>query len=657
MFTETKNNFSDHWRGERWFKWAFRVLIIGFILSLIFGLMGTGIIPTVRGSDVSGAQWIGTVQVTNNSTATTAVSTNFSLSSAGLISGGYTNSSLTDTSIQYNGTDTVFMPGFGTASWAIFISTIGQSQNLNYNLYAKGVTGGKIRYFPGPTGMITADSPTLEPSANFTQEHKGYFDVSASAVGANIAYKPQAIRTFVGSTGNITSIIYNTDQFNTDTWTDTGAKIRVNGGRLEYESERSATDDRSYKDYGIQDNTLWELDWTWYPTSSSNASGAGSALVYFGLFDNTANPNGYATDFLSFLGTLQGTGEYYAYIKACDASAQTQSTSITYTPATTYYVSLRRESAILASLSIYSDVARTTHIAGSPKTLAIPATLINLRYLQCTNLNNNLGATIEAIGWIDDLSPSWTRPTVSATGLSSGEHTIMAGLAGGTFGISIDGGALVTTAYAGSVPDNPNNWTDCESAAMPYVESVKRWENGVLQQHIYWEYNTVFSDHSGATPSHPATPSFRATSSDADVSAELIIFSPLTEAKSTATANYGTPTILTTTPTAPPQLYTEGNYGGIPGADAANAMLDAGDVPRALWWFPFIFIGIAICGLLSYGASRLKGGTGTLWMPVITIETLFVLFGLLNPIAFFPAIIFPITAITILTADKHNSMG
>jgi hypothetical protein len=420
----------------------------------------------VQASDISSADYKTTVIVTNNSSATSDVSVPFTNNTSAMIAGGMLDTTATSLAmLNSSGTDVIVMPGVGSNPWVTFVSTIGASAQTNRYLYTDRitgvVTGGKIRWFPGSTGGVTADNTTLEYSNNFTQEIKGYFDVSASAVGANIANKPQAIRTFVGSSGNITSTIYATDNFSTDTWTDTGAKIRVNGGRLEYEAERSATDDRSYKDYGVQSNTLWNLDWKWYPTSSSNASGAGSAVVYFGLFDNTTNPNGYATDFLSFQGTLLNTGQYYAYIKVCDAGAQTLSTSITYTPATTYYVSLRRESAILASLSIYSDEARTTHIVGSPITFAIPATIQNLRYLQCSNLNDNAGAAIEAIGWIDDLSPSWTRPTVSATGLSSGEKTVTVSLSGGTFGISINGGAPITTAFAGSVPDNNNNWTDC----------------------------------------------------------------------------------------------------------------------------------------------------------------------------------------------------
>jgi hypothetical protein len=787
-------------------------------------------------SNVTGALYLGTIEVTNNSTDTTLTSTNLTLNTQALINTSILNSGANNTAILTNGgADAAFQPSVNTTyPWCFWVPSIGAYTTLGYSLYAgDNITGGKIRWFPGPAGMITADSPTLEPSANFTQEHKGYFDVSASAVGANIAKKPQAIRTFVGSTGNITSTIYATDNFSTDTWTDTGAKIRVNGGRLEYESERSATNDRSYKDTGgIQSNTLWELDWTWYPTSSNNASGAGAALVYLGLFDNTTNPNGYATNFLSFKGTLLASGQYYAYIQTCNASVQTQSTTITYTPATTYYVSLRRESAILASLSIYSDKARATHIAGSPITFAIPATIVNLRYLQCSNLNDNLGAAIEAIGWIDDLSPSWTRPTVSATGLSSGEKTVSSGVpwwqtgntlgfdgtlsnnsyvdcgviynssarlwivlrfkltsawpdgigtkyifgkrsgggdylfirmladgrieaaanVGGVGNISLfttqaawnanqwysllvsvsnvegmrfrsqtetlsnaaclytapaagnfiigqcNGGAadspgitgnimnvvtgtdLLTVAeetsllnglapadatdywfidtgvgdtitsygttpnngtkaagttwgtstyttgqtgrlyelgmrvdttdtyirqiFGASVPDNSNNITDCESAAMPYVESVKRWVNGVLQQHVYWEHNTVFSDYSGATPLHPATPSFRTTSSDADVSAVLSSFVPISTAEATSTTAVSD-NLVTPAPTEPTNMYLI--TGPNPTwfiAPTINTLLDAFNIPRQIIWYPMMMTFCFLFGWLAYKMSR-----------------------------------------------------
>jgi hypothetical protein len=66
---------------------------------------------------------------------------------------------------------------------------------------------------------------------------------------------------------------------------------------------------------------------------------------------------------------------------------------------------------------------------------------------------------------------------------------------------------------------------------------------------------------------------------------------------------------------------------------------------------------MGISGLSIYGVTTHGGSPGTLWAPIITIEVEYVLAGLLNPIGFFCAVLFIITAITCLTAEKHNSLG
>lgn len=206
-----------------------------------------------------------------------------------------------------------------------------------------------------------------------------------------------------------------------------------------------------------------------------------------------------------------------------------------------------------------------------------------------------------------------------------------------------------------SVPNSSANWTLCEAAATPYVEYTKILIGGVLQSHIEWEYDTTFSDISGN--SHDATPTFRTTSSDADVSATLLSFGPVSEAKADVLELYDPVDILTGDPTAPSQLYTDLDTSKIIGGEAVDAMLAASDTPKMLWWFPFIFIGICIIGFLVYGATQMRGATGSLLTMAIVIEVLLLVMGVMNPISLVPTFLFPIAGVAIVMSQKHKAWG
>jgi hypothetical protein len=140
---------------------------------------------------------------------------------------------------------------------------------------------------------------------------------------------------------------------------------------------------------------------------------------------------------------------------------------------------------------------------------------------------------------------------------------------------------------------------------MPYVESVKRWVNGALQQHIYWEYNTVFSDHSGAATLHPLTPSFRTTSSDADVSATITTMESLLSVTGAGGASAGGWNMITdnTTYAEPPNLFTEGGITA-PGAKEIQDAEDANRMAHGTLALPFALLISYGLGLLAYGATH-----------------------------------------------------
>lgn len=182
----------------------YSLILISFILITLIAIPGI-----VIASDISDAEYDGTVRITNNSTTASPVFVPFSLNPSSLISSNYTLATLLDTSIQSNaGADVAYMPANPTSSnWCVYVPSILNSGVLDYKLYLGGGSdmNSKIRYFPGSTGMTTLDSATLELGDNFTITQSGYIDITQS--GANITSKEDSLRTFIASSGNITSQI------------------------------------------------------------------------------------------------------------------------------------------------------------------------------------------------------------------------------------------------------------------------------------------------------------------------------------------------------------------------------------------------------------------------------------------------------------------
>ena len=120
---------------------------------------------------------------------------------------------------------------------------------------------------------------------------------------------------------------------------------------------------------------------------------------------------------------------------------------------------------------------------------------------------------------------------------------------------------------------------------------------------------------------------------------------------------------LDTPPDEPSTLYTELDTSYIPGGSIIDEILLISNTPKALWWFPFIFVGICICGLLVYDATQRTGGEGSLFVMCISIEAMLLFFGILgmaevaNLIPMWPAFLFPIPATALVLSRRHVGWG
>jgi hypothetical protein len=112
-------------------------------------------------------------------------------------------------------------------------------------------------------------------------------------------------------------------------------------------------------------------------------------------------------------------------------------------------------------------------------------------------------------------------------------------------------------------------------------------------------------------------------------------------------------------------MYTELDASLIPFGAAINSILLAGGIPQALWWFPFIYIGICIVGMLAYEATGPKGvpQAGSLLTMCVVMEISLVLFGVMGTVGvsgmipLWSAIMFIFPAIALILARKHVGWG
>lgn len=168
-------------------------LLIMAALTVPFGL--------AIASDITEAEYYGTLRITNTDAAAANVSVNFTANTTAWISAGILNSSANNCAIRDAGVDTAFMPGLEGNSWIVWTDSILANGNKDATLYTGNVTGGKIRYFPGTDGMTVSDDATIEISDNGSLSIKGMLNGSGTFV-----YKTGAM-SLVYDGDNVSAVI------------------------------------------------------------------------------------------------------------------------------------------------------------------------------------------------------------------------------------------------------------------------------------------------------------------------------------------------------------------------------------------------------------------------------------------------------------------
>lgn len=197
-----------------------------------------------------------------------------------------------------------------------------------------------------------------------------------------------------------------------------------------------------------------------------------------------------------------------------------------------------------------------------------------------------------------------------------------------------------------SIPDTDADWVIGDPDVTPYINYWELDVDGEQVCYIDWEYGDTFYDSSGYD--NDAVPTFRTTSSDAYVSAEIISFEPYAPATAgTVSANF-TGYIVTDVPEEPETLYTEGTPDFFL-APFITEMLALGNVPPFFFWSTAAFMITIVVGILVFAVSK------SLLLKAIVMFSLMLAFSLpgVNIYGTFAAILFAFFALADLLLSKH----
>ncbi len=203
------------------------------------------------------------------------------------------------------------------------------------------------------------------------------------------------------------------------------------------------------------------------------------------------------------------------------------------------------------------------------------------------------------------------------------------------------------------VLDNANDWAVLENGSMPYMESHEITIGGTQAQFIEWEYAATFTDQSAN--SNDATPTFRTDSSDADVTADMVRFAPISEAQAPGfVLTDPNPFLTPDTGNITSGFTTTPPTGTFPLAPVIVAIANATSTPPQL---PLLIIAtfVILAASMSVSAIIRRHGSGSIIIKIITIIAVMGVFVALRNfgVDFWMIVIFLIIGIALAMGSKQ----
>ncbi len=577
-----------------------RILLTVTLLALM--LLPAGL---VAASDISGALYRVVVTVGNSSTAATNVATVCTLSTPNLITGGYANSTVSNIALRSSsGGDIPFMPGWSTNPMALWVPSIGASSYVQDVLYLANSSGGDIKYFPGATGMAVSDNASLEPGANYAFDIDGYIDTTASS---SIIYKGASLLTTTGT--GIASI--------------------------------GATKDTTGAGVGSADNVYITRYWAQTFTTTSAYSIYGVTFTPFTA--GGAAPEVLTVSLHAVDGASKPTGAALATVDLPVSGSPVSSATFT-TPAA------------LANATMYA--IRFTHAAG-PAGASVWAFSYGADTYAAGKLwmsNDGAGTWNEQAG---DLLLTAKGPSVSYT-CAAGEYAIRWSDNTTHQALYVDpSGTAPGTTLVTSTPDtlgianNGSAWAFCYAAATPYVSYMKMTIGGTPLTYWDWEYAATFTDNISSVV---ATPTFRTTTSDADVTASASNFLIIDPGEASASGLVDPDDWYASENITSASFSTGTVTPSFPGSQVITDIASATSTPASL---PFTIIGGVFILVVSLSVSRLLrlGGSGSLIVKSVLIAGMMGVLIATSVWDLWMVIVFIVYAIAISMASQQRGWG
>ncbi len=531
-------------------------LIISVGMLILATIIGPG---TILASTITDAIYQANIRATNASYTATHVAAPFTWATDSLLDGYYIDSEFNNLAMRDSiGNDIPFMPGQGSDPWIMWIDQIAQNSAINYNLYTGGETamGGKLAYYPDTAGMTVVDSASLELGNSFEIELSGRFNdgYNLSKFGAFWIYT-SGTDVSAGNSSSYTETPYNGTAY---------SAISMYGANWIAQtfqfSNDVAVNQFTFRTQRVG-NPTGNFNYAIYATSGDVPTG--SALVSGSVVASTISTSAvnHTFDFSNIINLTAGT-----------------------------------RYAIVLSLPNGDSSNKLTHWYNLTNPYA------NGRY--CTT--NNSGSSWSGTATADiniSITGNANNTIVTAADISSSEHVYKISLSAGTMNIYIDGLLEGSAAFAVSITDNANNLVIGANGSMPYLYYAKITVGGVLKGSWEWQYAATFTDLSGN--SNDATPSFRTTTTDADVSVSVISYTACNQSAFITGEDDEAVEIVTDDDIGemPDGWYGDLHPENLPGGQAISDFLENMDFPPAFFWYSLVYLGAAIVTMVSLGLT------------------------------------------------------
>jgi hypothetical protein len=597
-------------------------------LLLVLCLLSPG--GLALASDISGALYYAPITIGNSGDNTTNVATVASISTPSLMGGGFSNAAATNMAIRSSsGSDVPFMPGYDTNPWVMFLSNLAAYSYTGYFLYTAETSGGTIYYFPGDAGMETDDDPSMEPGAGcaFTFMMAAFIDPTG---GEKVIYQKDDAFRVISNGGNITAELagdvpaHMTDQVIYGTY-DGRMNGECNGNYNTAWTQAVAAGGVNQYSIFIGQTPYFSIyrSGVYFPTAAAIPDDAVFTAASLGLYGQTDHST---TDFNIVVTNGQPTyphnpivdADYNKTFYAGDGGSLTTAgfTTVGYNVIT---LNATGRAWINAASDTKLTLRSDEDIAGSQ-----PA---DDEYVECYTCNTAGTDKDPYLKVSYDYTDSGFGVGLDCTAAAtdSGYHVVKVTSDGINMKIYVDD--MVTekgsVALGGApFPDNDNKWYACQDGSVLYMSYLKWWVGANLRQHIEWKYGDTFTDLS--ENGNDATPSFRTTSSDADVSASPSYLRPVSEAKAPAYSLGDSPPWITEPPSVSGNFTTEVTP-TFPGAGVIKEISDDCGTPSQL---PLTIVAGFIILAISLSVSRFIriAGSGSLIFKTMIVGCLMGIF-------------------------------